>query len=153
MSLWQRSTSQSFPPPFNGAGEMLFAAHSKYALFLETGFLRTEAVCCAATKREARFPLFWLAVWPQRWTWLANWQWSTGGERWHSDPISWQPFHSGGISCLPEQITPGIAAIAAADVSGECLDSWPHRNGYGKEGGALYEKERSTTKLQQINAD
>lgn len=58
MSLWQRWTSQSFLPPVEGAGEMLFSARSKFVLFLETGFLRTEDVCCAATKTGARFPLF-----------------------------------------------------------------------------------------------
>lgn len=138
MLLWLRWTSHSFLPPVDGAEKMFFSARSKYRLFLETSFLRAEDVCCAATKRGARFPLFWLAGWPQRWTWLANWQWSTGGECWHSDPISWQPFQSGGISCLPEEITPGIATIALAAVSRECFDSWPHRNGWGKKRGAQY---------------
>lgn len=90
------------------------------------------------------FPLFLLAVWPQRWTWLASCQWKTGGERWHSGPISWQPSPSAGIRCLPEQITPGMLtqspeSVLTADLTQkgishekqhrwaqliQCRDSW-----------------------------
>lgn len=126
---------------------MWFYADSKYGLSLKgaparKGCKSANGTFVVAPQKRKLIPLFWLAVWPQRWTWLAGWQWKTGGERWHSDPISWQPFHSAGISCLPEQITPGILTVSPESVLTADLT----------EKGLFYENS-SVTKLIHINAD